>query len=516
MKRYSLAVAAAAVAVALSGLTACTPKELPLPTESPAPTDESMEIEMPVAPVDLETYYDQEVAWEKCNGNFDCATIKVPLDYSDPAGEAIDVRILKRPAKSGQPIGTLFVNPGGPGGSGIDMAMQAGYYLSGDLLDNYDVVGFDPRGVGQSTPVECVDDATLTKLLDANYTGEDVQAQADADLALLQDACAAQSGQLLSHVGTENVARDLDILRDAVGEPTLDYLGISYGTFIGIQYAEFFPQNVGRVVLDGVMNPTLGMGGLVWSQSEGFEVAIRRYMEYCLGTSTTCPFTGSVDEALGQLSDLFWAAEDAPYPTGDPARPLTQSMLFQALILPLYGEANWPLLTNALAPLVNSGDGSQLLVLNDLGTGREADGTYPDNSSEANWAVNCADYPPEDPRVWKHMANALDRRGGTFGSYMASGSDMCEGWAYNPDKVPGPFAEASTAPIVLVGTLYDPATPYQWAVDAHEMLDNSVLLTYEGDGHSAYAQGVGCIIDPVDQYLLHGTLPQDGLTCPKR
>lgn len=471
-----------------------------------------IELEMPSAPVDLETYYDQELEWSDCYGSFQCAEASVPLDYSDPSGEAITIALLKRPAKNGNPIGSLFVNPGGPGGSGIDMAKQAGYYLSSDLLANFDIVGFDPRGVGESTPVECLTDTQLQKVLDANYLGGDAQALAAADLQTVISGCEDESGDLLPYVNTQSVARDLDILRDAVGDPKLYYLGMSYGTFIGEQYAEFFPDNVGRVVLDGVMNPTLGMAGLVYAQDEGFETAIRRYMEDCLA-STSCPISGTIDEALATLSALFSAAETTPYLTDDPDRPLTQSMLFQGMILPLYGRENWYLLTQALTELVNDGTGTQFAALNDLATGREADGTYSDNSSEANWAVNCVDYPAEDEQVWDDMATRLSRTGTVFGDFMVSGGDMCAQWPGNPSEVPGPFTAEGSDPIVLIGTTYDPATPYRWATEMNEMLDNSVLLTYDGDGHTAYGQGIECIREPVDRYLLSGTVPEDGLTC---
>ncbi|MCI2178143.1 MAG: alpha/beta hydrolase [Ancrocorticia sp.] len=504
-RRFGFALLAGAFA-----LTACMPSW---------PSDQSsdsagvpIEIEMPSAPVNLKSYYEQDLSWQTCSESYECATVQVPLDYDDPSGTAINIALMKRPAASGDPIGTLFINPGGPGGSGIDMVAQADYILSDTLLENFDIVGFDPRGVGQSTPVDCVDDAALNRILDANYYGADAQQRSENDVAAVRTGCEKNSSDILTYLQTENVARDLDILRDAVGDPQLYYLGMSYGTFIGEEYAELFPKNVGRVVLDGVMNPTLGMAGLVYAQANAFETALERYMSFCLD-SVDCPFTGSTDEALEQLHQLFLDAGEKAVPTDDADRPLTQSMMFQGIILPLYSRINWYMLTSALTELVEKGTGTQLKALNDAGTSRQDDGTFADNSVEANWAINCVDYPSASDEVWQEMGQRLVSSGNVFGDFMATGEDLCKGWPGNPDEDPGPFTAQGAAPIVLIGTRYDPATPYRWAEEMHSMMENSVLLTYEGDGHTAYGQGVSCIQDSVDDYLLNGTVPEDGLTC---
>lgn len=468
---------------------------------------------MPEIPKGLESFYNQDVQWEKCSGSFDCATISVPLDYDDPSGKTIEVSMLRRPAK-GEAIGSLFINPGGPGGSGMDMAQSANYYFSEEIRNNFDIIGFDPRGVGKSTPIDCVDDATLDRLLDTSYDESDPnwKKQWDADVKTITDGCAANSGDLLQFVGTKYAAQDIDVMRHLVGDPKLYYAGFSYGTSLGTQYADTFPENTGRLILDGAVDTSIGSARMSYDQSLGFETAMRRYVEDCM-EGTGCPFTGSVDDALDQIHDIFVTSLTSPYPTDDPDRPLTQSQLFGGMILPLYDSSNWQLLTMAFSDVINSNDGTQFQYYNDLSNERESDGTFSSNGTEANWAINCADYPPADSKQSEEFSQELQQKAPVFGDFMTSGGDLCSSWPFHPKDVPGPLKAKNSAPLVVVGTRYDPATPYHWAEEMHEQLDNSVLVTWEGDGHTAYGRAGACITDPLDSYLLNGTVPEDGLTC---
>ncbi len=468
---------------------------------------------MPAVPAGLDEYYSQELSWQSCSGTFECATISAPLNYDDPSGKKITLALLKRPAR-GKAIGTLFVNPGGPGGSGIDMAKSASYYFPTQVLENFDIVGFDPRGVGQSTAVDCVDDATLGRILDISYNRTDPgwEQKAEADQVTIATGCEAHSGDLLPYVGTISAARDLDIMRHLVGDPQLYYVGFSYGTSLGGQYADLFPKNVGRLILDGAVDTSLTSAKLSTDQTLGFEVAIRRYIEDCLG-GLACPFSGSTEDVLSQIHALLEEALSSPFPTNNASRPLTQSLFFSGIIMPLYSSSTWPMLTQAFTALLEKNDASLFLKYADIVSEREEDGSFSSNSTVANWAINCADYPPADPQEVARASERLRVEAPVFGDLMTEGPDMCASWPYQSQHSPGVYKAEGSAPIVVVGTKYDPATPYAWAQAMNAGFENSVLVTWEGDGHTAYSHANSCIKEPLTRYLLTGEVPEDGLTC---
>lgn len=469
---------------------------------------------MPAAPAGLEEFYGQTLSWESC-GDYECADASVPLDYDNPDGETITIAMLKRPA-DGDAIGSLFVNPGGPGGSGKDVAENASYYFDNEILTNFDLIGFDPRGVGDSTPVDCVDDSTLDKLLDASYPDNKKGEKAyKKDLKTITEGCEKNSGDLLKFVGTHYAAQDVDVMRQLVGDPKLYYTGFSYGTFLGGEYAELFPQNVGRLILDGAVDQTIGSAQMSYDQTLGFETAFQRYMDDCQNNEEQCPFDGNVDDGIKQVHDLFEATADDPIKTSDPDRPLTQSMLFSGMIVPLYDDTMWSILTQAFTEVIESDNGDMFEMLNDLNNERNDDGTFESNGTEANWAINCADYGPADPDQAKELSKKLEKEAPIFGDYMTEGEDMCTNWPYQPEEQPKAFSAEGADPIVVVGTTYDPATPYDWAVAMNENFADSVLVSWEGDGHTAFHRAGPCINDPLDAYLLNGTVPEDGLTCEK-
>ena len=502
---------ALAALVAVSALVACdaTEPEGGSATTPPERTEEGM----PQVPADLATYYEQELAWEDCGAQMDCAEVTVPLDYAQPDGESIVIAVKRRAAGGGAAVGSLFFNPGGPGGSGVDLVEDVTMLFSPDLLDGYDVVGFDPRGVGASTAVDCVSDAELDELRAEDYeTTTEGLAAFTEDAEQLAAACAEHTGELLGHVDTDSAARDLDILRHVLGEPQLDYLGYSYGTFLGATYAELFPEQVGRLVLDGGLDPSHGSAELVRGQAAGFEAAIRTYAEDCLAGSG-CPLTGDVDTAVGQIQSLLELATHTPLPTGTD-RELTAPLMFSGLILPLYDERYWVLLTSALTAAIDSGDGSELLMLADLSADREPDGTYRSNSTEANIAINCLDYPVVgDLEDWRQQAKELEQISPTFGSALGFGEITCDAWPHEAVRTPAPVTAAGADPIVVIGTTGDPATPHEWSVSLAEQLESGVLVTYEGEGHTAYGRAGQCITEAVDSFLLEGTVPEDGLVC---
>lgn len=465
----------------------------------------------------LDDYLAQQLEWSSCGGGFECATLMAPLDYADLGAGSIEVALNRLPSSgAAERVGSLLVNPGGPGSSGLDYARAEGVVSEG-ILAAYDLVGFDPRGVGQSTPVQCVDDAELDAFIQLDPTPDD-----DAELSALDDAarefadmCELTSGELLPHVGTADVARDLDLMRAVLGDSQLNYYGASYGTFIGSNYAELFPANVGRLVLDGALDPSLTEFELGVAQAEGFDTALRSFAADCLTEVTwVCPLTGSVDDAVGQVGDLFAQAEEAPLQTsGD--RELGENLASFGVAVTLYDrEYGWPLLREGLTQALQLGDGSILLQLSDLYFEREPDGSYATNGNEANVAVNCLDRAAAtDLAAVQEQADRYAERAPIFGPFIAYQALPCAHWPVPPQLDPHPIAAAGAAPILVVGTTRDPATPYAAAVSLADQLESGVLLTYDGDGHTAYGKGNACVDEAVDTYLLTGQPPADGTTC---
>ena len=468
-------------------------------------------------PKGLEKFYKQKLAWAPCKDKpqMQCANVKVPLDYKKPGGKTITVAMAKVPAANGKPIGSLFVNPGGPGESGIDLVSGADKIFSKALRDQYDIVGFDPRGVGSSTAVDCVSDAELGKYLDSEFdlsTPEGKKAE-KAQAEKFAKGCKDKSGDLLAHVGTESAARDLDVLRGLVGDKKLNYFGFSYGTSLGGMYANLFPKKTGRLVLDGALDPQFGGARMGYEQTIGFEKAFERYAEYCV-KGGNCPLGSSVDAAKKKMRALFDQAFKKPFPTADPKRPLNRNMLKYGVMLAMYSTAYRPYLDTGLSQLIKNNDGSFLLGWYDLASGRQG-GKFRNNSNEARTAINCADYPASSPSVTKRYQEKLKKEAPLFGAGSGGEeTDLCSLLPYHPKSNPGPYTAKGSAPIVVIGTRHDPATPYHWAQALHKSLSNSVLLTWEGDGHTAYGRGSSCIGSAVDKYLLTGEVPKDGLVCP--
>ena len=468
-------------------------------------------------PKGLEKFYKQKLAWVPCKDKpqMQCADVKVPLDYKKPGGKTIIVAMAKVPAANGKPIGSLFVNPGGPGESGIDLVSGADKIFSKALRDQYDIVGFDPRGVGSSTAVDCVSDAELAKIADTDVDLSTPEGRQTDKAITEQEAkgCQEKSGNLLPYLGTESAARDLDVLRGLVGDKKLNYFGFSYGTSLGGMYANLFPKKTGRLVLDGALDPQFGGARMGYEQTIGFEKAFERYAEYCV-KGGNCPLGSSVDAAKKKMRALFDQAFKKPFPTADPKRPLNRNMLKYGVMLAMYSTAYRPYLDTGLSQLIKNNDGSFLLGWYDLASGRQG-GKFKNNSNEARTAINCADYPASSPSVTKRYQEKLKKEAPLFGAGSGGEeTDLCSLLPYHPKSNPGPYTAKGSAPIVVIGTRHDPATPYHWAQALHKSLSNSVLLTWEGDGHLAYSRAGSCIQSPVDKYLLTGEVPKDGLVCP--
>ena len=502
--------AAGAMALALV-LSSCTLLGGDSGAKSPStPNPEIAE----AAPADLRSYYKQQVDWVPCESDFECAKIKVPMDYSKPDGESIEIAALRLPSDGSNKKGSLLVNPGGPGGSGYDFVRDAGSTnISEKVRASYDIVGFDPRGVKRSAPVTCLTDqerdASRAKVYALDTDAG--LAEALADNKAIAAKCAEKTGPVLGHLDTASAARDLDILRGVLNDSKLNYLGYSYGTFLGSTYASLFPDNVGRMVLDGAMDPSLSYEELTSGQAKAFEKAIMAYVTHCLASSD-CPLSGTPEEAVGQIQDIIKAVEADPRSAKD-GRMVNASMFVSGFILPFYNDDNWPLLTQALGSALK-GDLSPMLRLADFGADRDPNGKYTANSTFAFGAINCLDYPMvTDTAGMRADEQQLRQASPTLGYYFAYGGTNCKAWPYQSVRTPAPADYKGSADIVVIGTTGDPATPVEWASELRKQLGTAALLTWKGEGHTAYGRSNDCIGNAVDTYLVDGKTPADNTVC---
>ncbi|WP_300641530.1 alpha/beta hydrolase [Nocardioides sp.] len=481
----------------------------PAPTTTPAPG--ATDAPDPA----LEEYYSQQLDWAPCeqDDDLECAVLTVPVDYAEPEGDTLRVALLKVPAtRPDQRIGSLVVNPGGPGAPGTSYAASAGQVFRPALFQAYDIVGFDPRGTGASAPVDCLSDAEMDEFLAAD-PAPDTEAEVDAVVEGLEDffeACEQNSPDIVGHVTTVETARDMDVLRAALGESELDYFGASYGTKLGATYAELFPDRVGRLVLDGAVDVSLSSRDLTLGQAAGFQRALEAYVGACVDAGD-CFLGDSVDAGLQRIADFLDEVDAEPLPAGD--RDLTVGNAFYGIITPLYVSDFWFLLDEALETAFR-GDGTSLMRLADLYASRNPDGTYADNSTEAIYAINCLDDPGStDPAKIPAQIPEVEEVSPTLGEVFAWSLVGCLGFDLEPAEEAPRIRAEGAAPILVVGTTRDPATPYEWAEALADQLASGVLLTRDGDGHTAYNSGNECIDSTIEAYLLEGTVPEDGKRC---
>lgn len=512
-RKLRRAIAAVAGAVAASvALSGCLYAAIPETTERPLPDRTHAPVTDGIA-ADLLRFYEQELAWRDCGGGFDCTTVTAPLDWANPDAGEIELAVVRH-ASAGAPLGSLLLNPGGPGGSGFDLVYDSLAFAVGDaLIDNYDIIGFDPRGVGSSTAVSCLDPAEMDRYLYDIPEGARGSDEWEAELTEANrgfaEACEANSAGILPHITTVNSAHDMDLLRGVLGDEKLNYLGYSYGTFLGATYAKLHPDRVGRLVLDGAIDPSIPGIDVGTTQAVGFESALRAYMADCLGGSG-CPFSGTVDEAMTDLGALLASVDVRPLENGD-GRMLGADSLMTGIIAALYSQDNWIYLTMALEDAL-AGDPSMAFVLADFYNGRE-DGHYLDNSTEAFRAYNCVDYPEENDPAAEAAAMAKIRElAPTIAPYW-EGPSVCEVWPHPPTGTREAIHAPGTDPILVIGTTNDPATPYEWSVALAEQLDAGVLITRVGEGHTGYNKGNLCVDDAVEAFFVDDLVPEDGLRC---
>lgn len=436
------------------------------------------------------------IAWNGC-GDLQCATLVVPLDHRDPGGRKIEISVVRRPADDpGRRLGSLVVNPGGPGGSGVEFVRDgAQQYFDAETRSRFDVIGFDPRGVGKSAPVRCLPDDEPEP--DGAGGVEQIQRSVTA--------CAERTGGVLPHMTTAATARDMELLRIALGDEKLTYLGISYGTVLGATYADLFPDRVRAMVLDGPVDPAVWFGDRTVMDREravAFQRALEAFFTGCLRNGRACTF-GNGDPA-GGLDRLLRATDVTPIPVRD-GPPLDRDEAVAGITAALFDEESWFDLATALRE-AQDGEGRGLREL----------AAEPGFAGDAHVAVVCADTNDRlTPAALQEQVPELTRLSPVFGP-MSNSYELCSFWppAAAPYR-PGPVVAAGAPPILVVGTTGDPATPLPGAVATAKHLESGVLLTLDAWRHGAYGGGSPCVDAAVERCLAELVAPPEGSACPR-
>ncbi|MFA7297069.1 MAG: alpha/beta hydrolase [Dehalococcoidia bacterium] len=450
------------------------------------------------------------LAWRACGAPFECTTLRVPLDYARPTDRQIEVALVRQPARDPERReGALLVNPGGPGASGIEFTRAIAGSFAADIRDRFDIVGFDPRGVGESTPLVCHDSIQRLAGLDPVPATDDDWAEAAQLAREFAALCAQRGGDLLPHLGSVDVVHDMDRIREALGDQQLSYLGYSYGTLLGLLYADRYPDRVRAFVLDGAIDPAIGADEGMAAQAVGFERAIDGFNANCRARS--CPLAADGRDPWAAVIELVDRARTRPIPSAAADRAAGPGEVFTGAMQALYRPGSWRALERAVTE-ARGGDGSTFVRLTDAYLGRE--GNDYANQSEMNAAVNCLDYEyARDPAHYRALQPTLAAVAPRIGPSMAPMGLLCAYWP--APAQPLRLAGGAPSPTLIIGTTNDPATPYEWAIGAHRALPNSVLLTHEGDGHTVYLTGNRCVDAVVNAYLLALTTPQDGAICAR-
>ena len=486
-------------------------------------------------PKGLESFYNQDLTWTDCTDDttgtaFQCATVTVPLDYDNPQGQTITVALKKLPSTSSSPQGSIFLNPGGPGGSGIStIESQAELYKSGDLsevLANYDVIGFDPRGVGQSTPITCWTPEDVQAIqagqaempsLSTPGSAADIVAQGSHKAAACQEH--TEVPEILDHADTRSVARDMDVMRALVGDKDLNYHGASYGTYLGAVYAELFPDNIGRVVLDSAMDPTLSRQEAMEGDAAGWEQSLHTYIESQQGREGF-PLSGTTDEAVARLATFLDGLDANPLTVSGSGTPLDRTKAVNAISeLVTASPDKWPLLDEGLTQAMNAHDGTALK--------RNAESVSSDNTRpttekqvvEMLRGVNvfsanrCLDFPDTGNQAsWDAALASYRHDYPVFHSLLPQYDAFCHGWGHTSKTEAVDVDTEATNPVLVVGILHDPNTPYPWSHALVSRIRNSHLLSVDMYGHVATGKNT-CTTAKIGDYLVNGTLPSDGEVC---
>jgi pimeloyl-ACP methyl ester carboxylesterase len=479
------------------GLKAVAPPTTDPTTTTAPPTTTTTEPPLPITPID----------WTACNGDLQCGTLIVPLDYSHPQGTTIGIAVERHLARDpADRIGSLVINPGGPGVSGIDDFVNELDVLSPELLDDFDVVTFDPRGVERSDPVTCGETpgAAPGPVSDPVPQSAAAQKSMIANMRQFAADCEKASGAILPYVGTVDVAQDLDRLRQALGDSTLTYMGQSYGTLLGATYAELFPTHIRAMVLDSAIDPNLSFSQMTLGQAEGFEGVLDSFFTWC-ATTTSCPWRPTGDPTTALVALIAHSRSD-PAPAGS-GRTAGPGELYNALLDGLYSQSDWPELGDALGADA-AGNGAQVVAMsNHYGM----DGST--NGADAGEAIDCLDHPASKVlAAYGQLANVFAQSAPVFGPLLAWGEAACAVWPVPPTRTPAPATAPGSPPILVIGTTHDPATPYAWSVSLASELSQGRLLTVDGSDHVSYFYS-SCVRADVLTYLVTLATPPPGATC---
>ena len=449
------------------------------------------------------------ITWSDCGGGFQCGTVAVPLDYSNTRGDTIKLALIRKPAtEPTHRIGALVTNPGGPGLSGVEFLRQSATSFV-RLNTRFDLIGFDPRGVGQSAPVRCASGKEMDASNTIDYQLDDAgekQVYIHAVQAYAR-ACRQKNARILPFVDTVSTAKDMEIIRFALGDAKLTYLGISYGTFLGETYAHLYPTRIRALVLDAVVDPAVSPMDAILPRAAGFEDNLQAFLAYCRAF-VGCLYAREADPGA-RLADLMQRLDLNPLPVG--TRMLTKTLAMSVVLATLYFPRFWVSLEEALYQ-VDQGDGHSMLTLSDLFNGRHANGSYT-NTADANNAIRCLDRPvPSDIASYDGLGPALAKASPLLGPALQYGLLICSYWPIKPKGAVGPLSANGAPPILLIGATQDPATPYAFAEAVNKQITGSVLLTRKGYGHPSYDKSF-CVRQAVAAYLIDLTLPAPGTVC---
>jgi pimeloyl-ACP methyl ester carboxylesterase len=519
-QRFRRAIVVASLVALSMTLTSCAPGDYSVGRTG---TAQIATLRVPMTTYLRSHFYRQTIAWRTCDTHLQCGEVAVPLDWQHIGSGSVHVALIRHRA-TGTRDGALVVDPGGPGESGVEL-VDSGVEDAVDkaIETHYDVIGIDPRGVGFSTPIKCLSDKQQDAYLYAPTVGAIGSSAWIADqkkrARTLADACVKNTGPLIAHVDTINAAHDLDVVRAALGEKKLNYLGYSYGTYLGTVYAGLYPATVGRMVFDGPDNPWAeDSSGTDDGQAIAFDGDLVAFLKSCLGGAVKatghipCAFSGTLASTKTRVEALLSSADKHPIRNAD-GRLLDGATLATGISDALYDTTEWPLLNKAFTQVI-AGKATESFALADEYNDRDSDGTYYDNSTAAFDAISCLEgghsvdlaFDARDLKKLKKSAPML-------GPYDAYGDLFCSGWKFGPSVTPLPIHAAGSGPILMVATTGDPATPYGEAKQLAKQLVTSHLITYHGEGHTAYDEGHPCVDQAVDAYLLNGTVPASDPQC---
>ncbi len=453
----------------------------------------------------LKDYNAQELDWQDCYGEFQCSSFKVPIDYENMGEKNFVLKVLKHSAADqANKLGAIVVNPGGPGGSAVHYAFNAKYIVSEGLLNKYDIVGFDSRGINNSEEIRCLTDAEVDTFL--NTDASDGKPQSIADLvAISKDfaaKCAKSAGAKLGHVSTLEAAKDMEILRNLLSEDKLNYLGKSYGTYLGTLYAALFPKSVGRMVLDGAVDPSSSLREQQIVQAVGFDQALNNYL------------ASQSKYSIADIRTLLMNSKTNPMEDAN-GRKVTQPLVITAIAQSLYDpNEGWRELSKLLSKAITKKDPSGIFELADSYNSRDESGSYYSNQNDIAIMITCLDW--QEPRTIEQMGSDRDafiKAAPIFGRFLNFAGLPCKYWKAKPQLPKIQLTKIVTSPIIIIGVTQDPATPYKWAQNLAKVFPNSKLLTLRGEGHTGHNQGNKCVDSAVDSYYLTGKIRASALIC---